>query len=74
MQEQRHVSVFAFFLFDLCYVMQETRQKILLSFWNKVLFCQMFVLLLVILFIFFYLQLMNTKPYKIRTCQENDTK
>ena len=54
--------------------MQETRQNILLSFWNKVLFCRMFVLLLVILFIFFYLQLMNTKPYKIRTCQENDTK
>ena len=38
--------IFAFFLFDLFYVMQEKIQKILLSFWNKVLFCWMFVLLL----------------------------
>ena len=36
----------AFFLFDLLYVMQEKIQKILLSFWNKVLFCRKFVLLL----------------------------
>ena len=38
--------IFAFFLFDSFYVMQEKIQKILLSFWNKVLFCWMFVLLL----------------------------
>ena len=37
---------FAFFVFDLFCVMQEKHQKILLSFWNKVLFCRMFVLLL----------------------------
>ena len=36
----------AFFVCDLFYVIQEKRQKILLSFWNKVLFWRMFVLLL----------------------------
>ena len=38
--------IFAFFLFDLFYEMQEKIQKILLSIWNKVLFFRMFVLLL----------------------------
>ena len=38
--------ILAFFVFDLFYVMQEKIQKILLSFWNKVLFCWMFVSLL----------------------------
>ena len=37
--------IFAFFLFDLFCVMQEKIQKILLSFWNKVLFCRMFVII-----------------------------
>ena len=36
--EQRHVYLsFAFFLFDLFYVMQEKIQKILLSFWNSLI-------------------------------------
>ena len=48
---ERHITrvkssnmyILAFFVFDLFYVMQEKRQEILLSFWNKVLhiFCQM---------------------------------
>ena len=37
-QEQRHVYlIFAFFLFDLFYVMQEKIQKIFLSFWNSLI-------------------------------------
>ena len=51
---ERHITgvkssnmyIIPFFVFDLFYVIQEKRQKILLSFWNKVLFCRMFVLLL----------------------------
>ena len=51
---QRHTTrvksnsmyIVAVFVFDLFYVRQEKRQKILLSFWNKVLFCRMSVLLL----------------------------
>ena len=44
--ESNNMYIFAFFVFDLFNVRQEKRQKVLLSFWNRVFFCRMFVLLL----------------------------
>ena len=44
--KSNNMCIFGVFDFDLFYVRQENRQKILLSFWNKVVFCRMFLLLL----------------------------